>query len=80
VLDRYTRGSAAGAAVAAHDASTRERLTGVLLVAAGFLTGTIAGAIGYSAADAWCLLVPIAVILGLVIRSLQSPSTPCNSG
>jgi uncharacterized membrane protein YoaK (UPF0700 family) len=80
VLDRYAHRNAARAAIAAHDASTRERLTGVLLVAAGFLTGTIAGTIAYSAADTWCLLVPIAIILGLMIRSLQAPSTPRNSG
>jgi len=45
----------------------------VLLVAAGFGTGTIAGALAYSAVDLWCLLAPIAAILGLLIWSLQSP-------
>jgi uncharacterized membrane protein YoaK (UPF0700 family) len=58
---------------AAQFAATRDRLMAVLLVAAGFGTGTIAGALAYSAVDLWCLLAPIAAILGLLIWSLQSP-------
>ena len=56
---------------AAQLASTRDRLTAVLLVAGGFLAGTIAGALAYSAIQLWCLLAPVAAILGLVIWSLQ---------
>jgi uncharacterized membrane protein YoaK (UPF0700 family) len=58
---------------AARLASTRDRLVGVVCVAAGFLTGTIAGALAYSVADLWCVLAPIAVIFSLAIWSLQSP-------
>jgi uncharacterized membrane protein YoaK (UPF0700 family) len=52
--------------------SLTDRLTAVLTVAAGFLFGTIVGALAYSAVDLWCLLFPIAAILGLLIWSLQS--------
>jgi len=58
---------------AARLASSRERLLGVLCVAAGFLVGTVVGALAYSVADLWCLLVPVALIFSLVIWSLQSP-------
>ena len=54
-------------------ATTSERLTAVLLVAVGFLLGTIAGALAYSAFDLWCLLAPMAAILGLLVWSPQSP-------
>jgi uncharacterized membrane protein YoaK (UPF0700 family) len=59
---------------AAQFASTKDRLMEVLWVVTGFLTGTIAGALAYSAVDLWCLLVPIAVILGLLTWSLQCPA------
>jgi hypothetical protein len=72
-LDWHARRNARGASVAAHDAATLDRLAAVLLVAAGFLAGTIAGTIAYSAVDTWCLLVPIAGILGLLLWSLQAP-------
>jgi uncharacterized membrane protein YoaK (UPF0700 family) len=58
---------------AARLASTRDRLAGVVCVAAGFLTGTIAGALAYSVVDLWCVLAPIAIIFSLVIWSLYSP-------
>ncbi len=48
-------------------------LVGVLCVATGFLVGTVVGALAYSVADLWCLLVPVALIFSLVIWSLQSP-------
>ena len=60
---------------AAQFSATRDRLMAVLLVAAGFGTGTIAGALAYSAVDLWCLFAPIAAILGLLIWSLQSPQS-----
>jgi uncharacterized membrane protein YoaK (UPF0700 family) len=62
-----------GSPAAAQLASSRDRLTAVLLVAAGFLAGTIAGALAYSAIELWCLLAPVAAIIGLVIWSLQLP-------
>jgi uncharacterized membrane protein YoaK (UPF0700 family) len=60
---------------AAQLASTHDRLKALLSVAGGFLTGTIAGALAYALVDLWCALVPIAAISGLLIWSLQSPST-----
>jgi uncharacterized membrane protein YoaK (UPF0700 family) len=57
---------------AAQLASTGERLQAVLRVAAGFLTGTIAGALLYSMMALWALLVPIAIILGLLIWTLRT--------
>ena len=54
-------------------ADTANHLAAVLLVAGGFLIGTIAGAFAYVVVDLWCLLVPIAAILGLLIWSLESP-------
>jgi uncharacterized membrane protein YoaK (UPF0700 family) len=57
--------------------SSNDRLRAVLLVAAGFLLGTVIGALAYSAVDLWCLLVPIAAVLGLLIWSLQSNTARC---
>jgi uncharacterized membrane protein YoaK (UPF0700 family) len=71
----HARRSATGDEAAAQLAATSDRLLAVLLVAAGFLTGTIAGALAYSAVDLWCLLAPIAAILSLLIWSLQSPQS-----
>jgi uncharacterized membrane protein YoaK (UPF0700 family) len=65
----HARRKATDDRAAAQFALTRDRLTAVLLVAVGFLVGTIAGALAYSAVDVWCLLAPIAVILGLLIWS-----------
>jgi len=57
---------------AAQFASSRDRLTAVLVVAAGFLLGTMAGALAYAALGMWCLLAPIAAVLGLLLWSQQS--------
>jgi uncharacterized membrane protein YoaK (UPF0700 family) len=56
-----------------------DRLTAVLTVAAGFLFGTVVGALAYSAVDLWCLLIPIAAILGLLIWSLGEPFNPASA-
>ena len=71
----HARRRATGDEAAAQLAATRDRLMAVLLVAAGFGTGTIAGALAYSAVDLWCLLAPIAAILSLLMWSLQSPQS-----
>jgi uncharacterized membrane protein YoaK (UPF0700 family) len=68
------RRSAMGDESAAQLLALSDRLRGVLTVAAGFLMGTIVGALAYSTVDLWCLLMPIAAILGLLIWSLQSTS------
>jgi uncharacterized membrane protein YoaK (UPF0700 family) len=57
---------------AAQLTSTSERLNAVLRVAAGFLTGTIAGALVYSSVALWALVLPIAMILGLLVWSVQT--------
>jgi uncharacterized membrane protein YoaK (UPF0700 family) len=80
VLCRYAQRIATADSAAAQLASTEDRLTAVLLVVSGFLTGTIVGALAYSALDLWCLLAPVAAILGLVIWSLQSPPFFVNAG
>ena len=74
VLCWQAQRSATGDSAAAQLASTKDRLAAVLLVVSGFLTGTIAGVLAYSAMHLWCLLGPIAAILRLLIWSLQSPS------
>jgi uncharacterized membrane protein YoaK (UPF0700 family) len=53
-------------------ASASDRLASVLTVAIGFLLGTVAGAVGYSIADLWCLLAPISIIVGLLIWAVWS--------
>jgi len=73
VLSWHAQKSVTGDSALAQLASTKDRLAEVLWVVAGFLTGTIAGALAYSAVDLWCLLAPIAVILGLLIWLLKSP-------
>jgi uncharacterized membrane protein YoaK (UPF0700 family) len=74
VLFWHAHRKTSGDQAAAQLASTRDRLKALLCVAGGFLTGTIAGALAYAIADLWCVLVPIAAILGLLIWSLRSPS------
>jgi uncharacterized membrane protein YoaK (UPF0700 family) len=59
-------------AAAARLASTSERLKAVLRVAAGFLIGTVAGTLVYSRIALWALVLPIAIIAGLLIWSLQT--------
>ena len=66
------RRRASNDAAAAQFASIRDRLTAVLLVSAGFLLGTIGGALAYAALGLWCLLAPIAAVLGLLVWSQQS--------
>jgi uncharacterized membrane protein YoaK (UPF0700 family) len=73
VLCWHAQRSARDDSAAARLASIKDRLAEVLWVVAGFLTGTIAGAAAYSTVDLWCLLAPVAAILGLLIWSLQSP-------
>jgi uncharacterized membrane protein YoaK (UPF0700 family) len=66
------RTSAKDDRAAAQLASTSERLKAVLRVAAGFLVGTIAGALVYSSMALWALILPIAIIAGLLIWSVQT--------
>jgi len=68
------RRKASNVETAAQFASSGDRLTAVLLVSAGFLLGTIAGALAYAAFGLWCLLAPMAAVLGLLIWSQQSPT------
>ena len=73
VLSWHAQRRAGGDGATAQLATTRNHLAAVLLVAGGFLIGTIVGAFAYSAVDLWCLLLPIGALLGLLIRSLESP-------
>jgi uncharacterized membrane protein YoaK (UPF0700 family) len=68
----HARRRASNGEAAAQFASSRDRLTAVLLVAVGFLLGTIAGALAYASLALWCLLAPIAGVLGLLVWSQQS--------
>src|SRR6516162_1724172 len=72
VLCWHARRKATDDKAAAQLASTNDRLTAVLLVAAGFLLGTMAGALAYTALGLWCLLAPIAAVLGLLVWSQRS--------
>jgi uncharacterized membrane protein YoaK (UPF0700 family) len=71
-LGWHARRKARNDAAAAQFASSRDRLTAVLLVSAGFLLGTMAGALAYTALGLWCLLAPIAAVLGLLVWSQRS--------
>jgi uncharacterized membrane protein YoaK (UPF0700 family) len=73
VLCRHAQRGATADSAAPQLESITDRLTAVLLVVSGFLTGTVAGALAYSTMHLWCLLAPIAAIMGLLIWSLQSP-------
>jgi len=66
------RTSARDDRAAAQLASTSERLKAVLRVAAGFLVGTITGALVYSSMALWALVMPIAIITGLLIWCAQT--------
>ncbi len=44
----------------------RARIIPLVWVALAFLSGTLAGALGYAAAGFWCLLVPLAALAGLI--------------
>jgi uncharacterized membrane protein YoaK (UPF0700 family) len=62
---RARRRSPADAAIAAEYAGMKDRLTVLGPIVLGFLTGTIAGAVAYAGLDLWCVLVAIALALGL---------------
>lgn len=53
------------AAAAQYDAA-RGRLAGLVPIGIGFLLGTVAGAFGYVLFGLWCLLLILAVLLGLI--------------
>jgi uncharacterized membrane protein YoaK (UPF0700 family) len=62
---RALRRSPADAAIAADYAGVRGRLSVLWPIVLGFLAGTIAGALAYAGLDLWCVLLAIAVALGL---------------
>jgi uncharacterized membrane protein YoaK (UPF0700 family) len=59
------RRSPADATVAAEYAGMKNRLAVLGPIVLGFLVGTIAGAVAYVGLDLWCVLVAIALALGL---------------
>jgi uncharacterized membrane protein YoaK (UPF0700 family) len=62
---RARRRSPADATVAAEYAGMKNRLAVLGPIVLGFLAGTIAGAVAYVGLDLWCVLVAIALALGL---------------
>jgi len=62
---RARRRSPADATIAAEYAGVRDRLAVLGPIVLGFLAGTIAGAVAYVGLDLWCVLVAIALALGL---------------
>jgi uncharacterized membrane protein YoaK (UPF0700 family) len=59
------RRSPADAVIAAEYTGIRDRLAVLGPIVLGFLVGTIAGAVAYVGLDLWCVLVAIALALGL---------------
>jgi uncharacterized membrane protein YoaK (UPF0700 family) len=54
-------------AAAAQFSAARERLKVLVPIGLGFLAGTIGGALGYVWLGLWCLILILAVMLGLIV-------------
>lgn len=60
--------------------SARNRLINLLPLAAGFLAGSVGGAVGYTVAGLWCILAAIVTSFALWIWSLRVELPPHDEG
>lgn len=73
LLLQALRPSARG--IAAGVAAARERMSGLLPIVVGFVSGTAAGAVGYTVVGFWTLLAPLAIaygVFGWAFRAAQN--------
>jgi uncharacterized membrane protein YoaK (UPF0700 family) len=66
---RARRRAPGDARVAAEFAAASARCAHLLPIVLGFLVGTAAGAVAYLIAGPWCVMLAIAIVLGLVART-----------
>ena len=68
---RGRRGAPGDAAAAADLAAATRRCAALLPIVFGFLAGTVAGAVAFVFAGVTCILIAIAIVLGLMIWAMR---------